>query len=76
MPETDTWEALATRLAAHGVPKKRARVVALVASGRTHAEVADELSLSNRGEVGTHVQRYRDRDLANARWLADHAPDI
>ncbi|WP_058366942.1 hypothetical protein [Haloparvum sedimenti] len=59
-----------------GVPEKRAQVVALVEADRTHAEVADVLDLTNRSEVATHVNRYRNQDMAQARWLSEHGPDI
>jgi hypothetical protein len=70
------WRGLADRLYDHGVPRKRARVVALIHCGRTHSQVADELGMSNRNEVSTHVRRYRTEDLPNARWLAENAPEI
>lgn len=70
----DDWRAVAAQLHAHGVPERRAEVVALVANGHTHQEVADELDIE-RANVATHVRRYRE-ELADARWLAENAPDI
>lgn len=73
----NNWREVAVELWTEGgIPAKRARVVALVASGRTHAEVAEELHLNHRGEVSTHVSRYRSKDLPNARWLAENGPEI
>ena len=75
--DTDDWQALAQRLQDHGdVPERRAEVVALVAAGRTHAEVADELGLEHRSNVAQHVKRYRTQDRAAAVWLAEHGPEI
>lgn len=73
---TDNWIELAEELSEHGVPQRRAEVVALVSNGRTHAEVADELGLSNRSAVAVHVDRYRNQDLPDARWLAENAPEV
>jgi DNA-binding NarL/FixJ family response regulator len=73
----DDWQRLAQRLQDHGdVPERRAEVVALVAAGRTHAEVADELGLEHRSNVAQHVKRYRMQDRAAAVWLAEHGPEI
>ena len=78
MSETNNdWRARADDLQRRGgVPEKRAKVIALVEAGRTHAEVADELGLKSRGEVGTHVQRYRQQDKSRADWLSEHGPDL
>lgn len=73
---TESWRELAEKLSQHGVPKRRAEVVALIEKGRTHAEVADELGLSNRSAVAVHVNRYRNQDLPDARWLAENAPEV
>ena len=75
--EADGWRNLAVDLWTEGgLPAKRARVVALVATGRTHAETAERLGLSSRSEVSTHIARYRDGDLPEARWLAEHGPEL
>lgn len=69
------WRALADALEAHGIPRRRAQVVALIADGASHSEVADELDLAGRGQVWNHVDAYRD-DLENAAWLVEHGPDV
>jgi FixJ family two-component response regulator len=76
MTDDINWTDRAAALHDHGIPEKRAKVVALIAAGRTHAQVAEELGMSNRGEVSVHVTRYRNEDKANAEWLAANAPDI
>ena len=77
-PETETgWRELARKLHDEGsIPQRRAEVVALVATGHTHAETQEELGLTNRAEVANHVRRYRKEDLPPARWLAENAPEI
>ena len=50
--------------------------IALVATGHTHAETAERLDLSSRSEVSTHVAHYRDGDLLETRWLAEHGPEL
>lgn len=77
------WQDLADQLQAHGIPETRAKVVALIATDHTHADVQDELGLSSAGQVSNHVKRYRDDDLGtarerleNARWLLEEAPQI
>lgn len=69
------WEKLAEELHEHGVPQQRARVVALVATGRTHSETKETLDLNHRSNVGTHVERYRS-ERENAEWLAEYGPEI
>lgn len=71
-----SWEDVAEELTERGdVSWRRAQVVALIDDGRTHAEVAEELDLSDRREVSTHVRRYRDsRDKTE--WLAEYGPEI
>jgi len=77
MSEANDWRARADELDhCGGVPTKRAKAIALVETGRTHAEVADQLGLKNRGEVGTHVHRYRQQDKSRADWLSEHGPDL
>lgn len=76
MSETQIdWQELAEQLHDHDVPEQRARVVALVAMGHTHAETKEILDLNHRSNVGTHVARYRD-DRENAAWLLEHGPDV
>ena len=75
--DEQSWEDRAAELRDQGgLPEKRAKVIALVEEGRTHAEVQDELGLSARGEVGTHVARYRKEDRPESQWLAAHGPEI
>ncbi|WP_330633677.1 helix-turn-helix domain-containing protein [Halocatena halophila] len=59
-----------------GIPEKRAQVVALIEKGFTHQEVADELGMEHRSEVGVHVDRYRNQDLPGAKWLVEKGPRI
>jgi hypothetical protein len=78
MAETDTdWRSLADDLEAHGVPPKRAEVVALVATGHSYSEIAerDDIALSSRGGVSNYVEDYREQ-LVDAAWLVEHAPDV
>jgi hypothetical protein len=78
MSEADgeEWERLAARLHEEGgIPERRAEIVALVATGHTHAETKERLGLSSRGNVGRAMVEYRQR-RAEAEWLAEHAPDI
>lgn len=70
------WRQMADKLSEHGVPQRRAEVVALLSSDHTHADVQETLGLSNRSEVAVHVDRYRTQDLPNARWLAENAPEL
>lgn len=76
MAETDAdWRALAADLNEHGVPPKRAEVVALVATGHSYSEIADrdDIGLSSRGGVSNYVEDYREQ-LADAEWLLANAP--
>ena len=73
---SDDWMQLAGDLSNHGIPQRRAEVVALISHGRTHAEVADELGLENRSAVAVHIDRYRNQDLPHARWLVKNAPEV
>jgi DNA-binding NarL/FixJ family response regulator len=75
-PDADAWHERARALHEHGgVPERRAEVVALLADGRTHAEVADELGLESRSNVGTHARLYREQRERSA-WLVDRGPDV
>jgi len=70
------WEALAADLQAHGVPDRRAKIVAQVArTNRTYQEIADALGTDSKGSVGNQVREFR-QQVENAEWLADHAPDV
>lgn len=85
MTETETetegepgtgWRALAADLETHGVPERRAQIVALRAhTDRTYQEIADHLGLESKGSVGNQIQTYRET-RENAQWLATHAPDV
>jgi orotate phosphoribosyltransferase-like protein len=75
MTEDTDWRDAADRLADHGVPYKRAEVVALVDAGFTHAEIVDELDMSSRGAVSNQVKRYRE-NRANAEWIVAEGPEI
>lgn len=74
--DTTDWEPLARQLQKFGIPLRRSEVVALVATGHTHAETAETLKLNNRSEVAQHVRRYREEDLPDAKWIAEHAPEV
>lgn len=73
--QTPDWQERAAELQDHGVPERRAEVVALLEAGLTHAEVAETLDLNDRSNVGVHVARYREA-RADAEWLAEHGPDV
>lgn len=79
MPESeaDDWRTLADDLQAHGVPAKRAEVVALVAAGHTYRAIADreDIGVSNAGGVSNYVEDYREQ-LADAEWLAGNGPEV
>lgn len=71
-----SWQERAEEISEQGgVGWRQAQVVALIEDGRTHAEVAEELDLSDRSEVSTHVSRYRD-DRDKTEWLAEYGPEI
>lgn len=73
----DDWRELADALHEQGgVPERRAEVVAVIATGHTHREAVEMLDLPGRYNVSTHLDRYRDSDLPEARWLAEHGPEI
>lgn len=72
----DDWRERAADLQEHGIPERRAQVVALIEQGRTHSEVADELDMNDRSNVWHIVEKYRTEDLPNAKWLATHGPDV
>lgn len=77
MSETQSdWNGLAEQLHEQGdVPEMRAKVVALLAQGHTHSEVADQLDIEHRANVAVHVGRYRE-ERDEAVWLAEHGPEI
>lgn len=73
--EPRSWQDRAAELQAHGIPERRAQVVALIEAGHTHTETAEILEMNNRSTVSVHVAEYRDQH-ADIEWLAEHAPDI
>lgn len=70
------WQERGEQLECHGVPKRRARIVALAEQGNSHQEIADELGLSSRGSIYNQIEKYRDEDRPNAEWLAEHGPEV
>lgn len=85
MTDTDTttptgsenWQERAAELHEQGgIPKRRAKVVALVEAGRTHSEVADTLDMNDRSNVGSLLHLYREEDLSEADWLSANGPRI
>jgi len=65
----------ATELRDHGVPERRAEVVALRERGLTYEEILDatgEDGPNHRGDVTKHLKAFN-RQVGNARWLAEHA---
>jgi len=71
----ESWQDRAAALQAHGIPERRAQVVALIEAGYTHTETAEALEMNNRSTVSVHVREYRDQ-FDDIEWLAEHAPDI
>lgn len=70
-----SWREEAAVLADHGVPERRAEVVALAARGFGPTAIADRLGVSSRGSIVNQLQRYREQ-RENAAWLAEHGPDV
>jgi len=74
------WSELAELLHKKGgVPEKRAKAVALVYSGYTYDDAADELGIeakSRRSQIAQHVKRYREQDLTEAQWLVNEGPEV
>lgn len=70
------WRDVATALQAHGVPERRAEVVALKARrGLSHREICDELGIKGPGNVTDYLDAYREQ-VQNSQWLADNAPIV
>jgi len=71
------WRALADDLESHGVPAKRAEVVAMAATGHSYRAIADceGIGVSSAGGVSNYVDDYREQ-LTDAEWLAANGPDI
>jgi len=65
----------AIELRDHGIPDRRAEVAALREAGLTYSEIVEATGAqgpNHRGDVSTHLQAYN-RQLQNAKWLAEHA---
>lgn len=75
-PDTEDWEERASELHDHGIPKERAKAVALIEAGNTFEETKEVLGLASKGAVSNHISRYRKEDLPNAKWIAENAPDV
>lgn len=68
-------EERALELRAHGVPERRAEVVALREQGLTYSEIVEATGgrgPNYRGDVSKHLQKFN-RQVHNARWLAENA---
>jgi hypothetical protein len=75
--DTEDWKQLAEQLHERGgVAQRRAKVVALVATGRTHEETKEMLGYSSMGSISNHIERYRNEDRPEAEWLAEHGPEV
>lgn len=73
---SDDVAELAEDLTAHGVPERRAKIVALASkTDLTYQEIATELDVESKGSVGNQIREYR-RTIENGRWLVEHAPDV
>lgn len=59
----------------HGVPDRRAAVVALRERGLSYSDIVEatgDEGPNHRGDVSRHLQRFNE-ELRNARWLVEHA---
>jgi hypothetical protein len=68
-------EERAMELRDHGVPERRAQIVALREQGLTYSEIVDATGddgPNHRGDVSTHLKRFN-VELGNAQWLAENA---
>lgn len=71
-----SWENLAETLSDHGVPERRAEIVALAAqTDLTYQQIADELDVESKGSVGNQIREYRDA-MDDAEWLAENGPEV
>lgn len=70
-----TSEERAMELRDHGVPDRRAAVVALRERGLSYSDIVEatgDEGPNHRGDVSRHLQRFNE-ELRNARWLVEHA---
>jgi hypothetical protein len=68
-------EERAMELRDHGVPDRRAEIVALREQGLTYSEIVDATGddgPNHRGDVSTHLKRFNVQ-VGNAKWLAANA---
>jgi len=71
------WKQLAEQLHIRGgIAQRRAQVVALIVTGRTHEETKEILGYSSMGSISNHIERYRNQDRPEAEWLAKHGPRV
>ena len=76
MSEATGWRDLAAEMETHGVPERRAQIVALLAeTDLTYQEIADELDVTSKGSVGNQVRAYR-QERESAEWLAENGPEV
>jgi len=71
-------EERALELEEHGVPERRAEIVALREEGLTYSEIVNATGSrgpNHRGDVSKHLQRYNEQ-VNQARWLTEHAPPL
>jgi len=71
-------EERAIELEAHGVPERRAEIVALREQGLTYSEIVEATGSrgpNHRGDVSTHLQRYNEQ-IQHANWLVENAPEL
>lgn len=72
----DGWRARAQRLHQYGgVPRQRAKAVALVEAGWTYADIVDRIGMGSKGNVGDTVNAYRN-ERRKAEWLLDNSDEI
>ncbi len=65
----------ALELEAHGVPERRAQVVALREEGLTYSEIVDATGAegpNHRGDVSTFLKKFNEQ-VHDARWLVENA---
>lgn len=75
--DINSWKQLAEQLhECNGIAQRRAQVVALVATGRTHEETKGMLSYSSISSTSNHIGRYRNQSPPEAEWLTKHGPEL